>query len=99
MPAEQASHAAEPSLAAYWPTTQPSQRSTVAAVEYLPTAHAAQMLAPALLPVFVIEPASHAAQATSVEFTEYVPAAHAIHELAPALVPMLVRDPAKHTLQ
>ena len=57
------------------------------------------MLAPALLPVFVIEPASHAAQATSVEFIEYVPAAHAMHEIAPAAVPVSVRDPAKHTLQ
>jgi hypothetical protein len=40
------------------------------AVEYSPAAHAVQILAPALLPVFVIEPASHAAQVTSVEFTE-----------------------------
>ena len=70
MLAEQASHAAEPSLAAYWPTTQSPQAASVEAVEYFPTAHAVQMLAPVLLPVFVIEPASHAAQATSVESTE-----------------------------
>ena len=41
---------------------QPPQADAVEAVEYFPTAHAVQMLAPVLLPVFVIEPASHAIQ-------------------------------------
>ena len=50
---------AEPSLAAYWPAMQPPQADAVEAVEYFPTAHAVQMLAPVLLPVLVIEPASH----------------------------------------
>ena len=61
---------AEPSLAAYWPAMQPPQADTVEAVEYFPTAHAVQMLAPVLLPVLVIEPASHAAQSESVELAE-----------------------------
>ena len=59
MLAEQASHVAEPSLAAYWPATQSPQAASVEAVEYFPTAHRVQMLAPVLLPVLVIEPASH----------------------------------------
>jgi hypothetical protein len=60
--AEQASHAAEPSLAAYWPTTQSPQAASVEAVEYFPTAHAVQMLAPTPAPEFVIFPAAHSAQ-------------------------------------
>jgi hypothetical protein len=36
--------------------------STLDAVEYLPTAHGVQMLAPTLVPEFVIEPAAHSAQ-------------------------------------
>ena len=49
---------------------QPSQADTVDAVEYFPTAHAVQMLAPVLLPVFVTAPALHAAQAESAELAE-----------------------------
>jgi hypothetical protein len=49
---------------------QPPQADAVDAVEYFPTAHAVQMLAPVLLPVLVIEPASHAAQSESVELAE-----------------------------
>jgi hypothetical protein len=46
------------------------QAASVEAVEYFPTAHAVQMLAPVLLPVFVVDPASHAAQSESVELAE-----------------------------
>ena len=49
---------------------QPSQAATVDDVEYFPTAHAVQMLAPVLLPVLVIEPALHTAQSESVELAE-----------------------------
>ena len=52
---------AEPSLAAYLPFGHAMQAATFDAVEYLPTAHPVQILAPALVPVFVREPALHSA--------------------------------------
>ena len=59
--------------------------ATLDAVEYLPTAHGVQMLAPALVPEFVIEPAAHSAQllarAEPVVST-YVPAPHSMHVAA-----------------
>ena len=56
--------------------------ATFDAVEYLPTAHLVQMLAPALVPVFVIEPSGHTAQAlASFEpvTSTYRPAAQLVH--------------------
>ena len=55
---------------------------TFDSLEYLPTAHAVQMLAPVLVPVFVIEPAAHCAQ--SLRSFEpvvplYVPGAQSVH--------------------
>jgi hypothetical protein len=44
------------------PAEHEVQAATFDAVEYLPTVHGVQMLAPALVPEFVIEPASHSAQ-------------------------------------
>jgi hypothetical protein len=38
------------------------QAATLDAVEYLPTAHGVQMLAPTPAPELVIEPAAHSAQ-------------------------------------
>ena len=59
--------------------------STLDAVEYLPTAHGVQMLAPTLVPEFVIEPAAHSthslAKAEPVVST-YVPAPHSMHVAA-----------------
>ena len=75
------------------------QAATFDAVEYLPTAHPVQILAPVLVPVFVSEPAPQSVHAKSVGFAEYVPSVHAVHALAPALVPVLVIEPAKHALQ
>ena len=49
-------HADEPSVAAYLPAGHAIQAATFDAIEYLPTAHLVQVLAPALAPVFVIEP-------------------------------------------
>ena len=71
----------------------------VGTVEYLPTAHAVQLLAPVVVPVLVIEPAAQLMQADSVDAVEYAPTAHAVHELAPAVLPVSVIDPAIHTLQ
>jgi hypothetical protein len=57
------------------------------------------MLAPVLLPVFVIKPAAHEAQDASVETADHVPAVHAVHLMAPASLPALTNEPAKQTLQ
>ena len=66
---------------------------------YLPAAHALHIVAPVLLPVFVIEPAAHVVHVATFDAVEYSPAAHAVHELAPAAVPVSVIEPARHTLQ
>ena len=56
--------------------------ATFDAVEYLPTAHAVHVVAPVLVPVFVIEPAAHCAQSL-VSFEPvvpvYVPGAQSVH--------------------
>ena len=73
---------ADPSLAAYLPFGHDVHALTFDSLEYLPTAHAVQMLAPVLVPVFVIEPAAHCAQ--SLRSFEpvvplYVPGAQSVH--------------------
>ena len=90
---------ANPSLAAYFPAGHDVQAATFESVEYLPTAHRVQMLAPAPVPVFVIEPALQSAHDESVDFSEYLPAAHAVHFVAPAEEPVSVIEPAAHSLQ
>ena len=73
---------ADPSLAAYLPFGHDVHALTFDSLEYLPTAHAVQMLAPVLVPVFVIEPAAHCAQSlTSFEpvVPLYVPGAQSVH--------------------
>ena len=67
------------------PAEHEVQASTLDAVEYLPTAHGVQMLAPALVPEFVIEPAAHSAQSLAKAepvVSTYVPAAHSMHVAA-----------------
>ena len=57
-------------------------QATFDAVEYLPTAHPVQILAPVLVPVFVIEPVAHILQSlTSFEpvVPVYVPGAQSAH--------------------
>jgi hypothetical protein len=68
--------------------------TTLDAVEYLPTAHGVQMLAPTLVPEFVDDPAAHKLQATKLELVEYWPALHATQSLAPADAPVSVVEPA-----
>ena len=63
---------ADPSLAAYLPFGHDVHALTLDSLEYLPTAHAVQMLAPVLVPVFVIEPAAHCAQSLA-SFEPVVP--------------------------
>ena len=75
------------------------QRSAAEVAEYLPAPHSAHELAPARVPVFVIEPGSHSMQDESVEASEYVPAAHGVHVVAPDAEPLSVIDPAAHSEQ
>ena len=90
---------AEPSLAAYLPFGHAMQAATFDAVEYLPTAHPVQILAPVLVPAFVSEPAPQSVHAKSVGIAEYVPSVHAVHAFAPVNGPVFVIDPAEHTIQ
>ena len=73
--------------------------ATFDAVEYLPTAHVVHVVAPVLVPVFVIEPAAQSEHDFTSEASEYLPASHFAHAVAPALVPLSVLEPATHTLQ
>ena len=72
---------------------------TFDAVEYLPTAHAVQVVAPVPVPVFVIEPAAQSEHDATFDAIEYLPAAHAVHAVAPADEFVSVIEPATHTLQ
>ena len=77
-------HAAEPSFAAYWPAKQ-SVQAEVDTAECFPTAHAVQMLAPSLAPVFVIDPAAHSAQSLAKAepvVSTYLPATQPMHDVA-----------------
>jgi hypothetical protein len=65
----------------YSPTAQ-SKQATVDAVEYLPTAQAAHVVAPVLASSFVIEPAAHTTQSLAVSepvVPIYFPAVHSVH--------------------
>ena len=90
---------ADPSLAAYLPAGQALHSATFDSLEYLPTAHAVQMLAPVLVPVFVIEPAAQSEHDFTSEAAEYLPASHAVHVVAPVDAPLSVIEPAAHSEQ
>ena len=69
------------------------------AVEYLPTAHTVHVVAPVLVPVFVIEPAAQSAHDGTFDAFEYLPASHAVHVVAPVEEPLSVIEPAAHSEQ
>ena len=71
----------EPPVATYSPTSQ-SKQATVDAVEYLPTAQAAHVVAPVPASVFVIEPSAHSLQSLAAPepvVPIYFPAVHSVH--------------------
>ena len=72
---------------------------TVDAVEYLPAAHSVHELAPALAPVFVMDPALQSVHDATFDAVEYLPAPHALHAVAPVAAPVLVIEPATHSEQ
>ena len=92
-------HVNKPSPAVYVPARQSEHDAKVDAVEYLPAAHGVHELAPASVPVFVIEPAPHSMHDVAFDAVEYLPASHAMHFVAPADVPLSVIDPVSHDVQ
>ena len=64
--------------------------------EYEPVAQGVHVVAPAFVPVFVMDPAPQVAHDATFEDNEYEPAAQGVHIVAPALVPVFVMDPAPH---
>ena len=67
--------------------------------EYLPAEHSRHELAPALAPMFVMDPAPQSMHDTMFDAVEYLPAAHAAHAVAPAAEPVSVIEPAAHSEQ
>ena len=64
--------------------------------EYKPAAQGVHVVAPVLVPVFVIEPAAHEEHEVTFDDNEYKPAAQRVQVVAPALVPVFVLEPAAH---
>ena len=68
-PASHCSHDVLPAAPAYLPASQSVQASTDDA-EYLPATHAVHVVAPAVEPVFVTEPASHSMHEATLDAVE-----------------------------
>jgi hypothetical protein len=101
-PAEQelqSASSSEPSASAYSPAMQSVQAATLDEVEYLPLAHTVHVIAPAAVPLFVIEPAAHSAQDPSLELVDHLPDAHRLHSAAPRASPLPVIEPAWQSMQ
>ena len=64
------------------PTSQSEHTGTFDAVEYLPAPHLVHKLAPAVAPVFVIDPAAHSTQSLAPSeplVSTYFPASQSVH--------------------
>jgi hypothetical protein len=83
----------------YVPVEQCVQDTTFEAEEYLPAGQTVHVVAPALAPVFVMDPAAQLVQAATFEAVEYFPAVHAVHVVAPVFTPVSVMDPAIQSVQ
>ena len=73
---------------------QLEHKATLDDNEYEPAAQGVHVVAPALVPVSVINPAPHDKHDATFEDNEYSPATHGVHVVAPALIPVFVMDPA-----
>ena len=62
--------------------------------ENIPATQGVHVAAPALVPVFVMDPAPHVKHESMFDDAEYKPGVHRSHVDAPALVPVFVMDPA-----
>ena len=65
--------------------------------EYEPAAQGVHVVAPGLVPVFVIDPAPQVEHNATFDDAEYKPAAQGVHVVAPAFVPVFVKEPALHS--
>eukprot|EP00505_MAST-04D_sp_SCG-Rhode-Island_P000658 Stramenopile-MAST_4_protein_658 len=83
----------------YVPVEQCVQDTTFEAEEYLPAGQTVHVVAPALAPVFVMDPAAQLVQAATFEAVEYFPAVHAVQVVAPVFTPVFVIDPAAQPVQ
>ena len=113
MPASHSAQLVRPADGWYWPDEQSVHLLTIEFVEYLPALHSLHELAPAPVPVLVIEPARHGSHDVRPARSEYspawqslhaatgdaecLPAAHAVHVVAPVAFPVFVTDPAAHS--
>ena len=70
--------------------------STSDEVEYVPTAQGVHVVAPALVPVSVMDPAPQVEHESTSDEVEYVPAGQGVHDVAPIFVPVFVMYPAPH---
>ena len=64
--------------------------------EYKPAAQRAHVVAPLLVPVFVMYPAPQSEHEATFDDNEYKPGVQGVHVVAPPLVPVSVIDPAPH---
>ena len=67
--------------------------------EYVPATQGVHVDAPALVPVFVMDPASQFVHEETFDDAEYKPGAQSEQVDAPALVPVFVMEPAAHSWQ
>ena len=75
---------------------QVEQDATLEDNEYIPAAQGAHVVAPALVPVFVMDPALQVKHDATLEDNEYDPGAQGVHMVAPPPVPVFVMEPAAH---
>ena len=90
----------EPPVATYSPTSQ-SKQATVDAVEYLPTAQAAHVVAPVPASSFVIEPATHTSQSLAAAepvVPTYLPAVQSVHAATSDAIEYFPTAHAVHTV-
>ena len=64
--------------------------------EYKPAAQRVHVVAPALVPVFVIEPAGHEEHEVTFDDNEYKPGVQGEHVDVPPLVPIVAMEPGPH---
>jgi len=75
---------------------QVEHAATFEANEYEPAEQGEHVVAPALVPVFVMEPAPQVEHAATFDDNEYRPGVQGVHVVAPGLVPVFVTEPAAH---
>ena len=83
-------------VAAWAMVAQVEHDATLEENEYEPAAQGVHVVAPALFPVFVMDPALQVEHDATLEDNEYDPGTQGVHVVAPGLVPVFVMEPAAH---